>query len=124
MFLKEQRLVQVKIGRTKTCKTGAGVVVEISDTTHPLSAYKLLRRLFRARGLATRPSEYVFCMVRAGALTPYTPSSKDAFRKLVKASVAAVGQDPSRFSSHSARAGGATDLFAVNVPYPVIILQV
>ena len=54
VFLKEQRLVQVKIGRTKTCKTGAGVVVEISDTTHPLSAYKLLRRLFRARGLATR----------------------------------------------------------------------
>jgi hypothetical protein len=34
--------------------------------------------------------------------------------------VASIGLDPSKFSGHSLRGGGATDLFARCIPYYVI----
>lgn len=121
LFVEALRMVRITIpGPTKTGKTGAGVPVEVADTTNALSAVKMLTRLWKARGLATRPSEFVFCNIRAGVLLPTEPSPEDAFRKLVKTAVMTVGENPKQYGGHSARAGGATDLFAANVAYPVI----
>ena len=38
----------------------------------------------------------------------------------IKRSVASLGLNPSLYSCHSLRAGGATDLFTARVPYPII----
>ena len=122
VFQESTRTVRIALqGPTKTGKTAASVFVEVCDTTHQLSAYKLLKRLWAARNLATHPSEFLFCKIdSSGVLHRTEQSAEDAFRKLVKASVALVGEDPDRYGGHSARAGGATDLFAANVSYPVI----
>ena len=47
-------------------------------------------------------------------------ASVSSLRLLVKAVVVTAGFDPSMFSGHSLRAGGATDLFASRVPYYTI----
>ena len=46
--------------------------------------------------------------------------SGDCLRKIIKQAVSSIGLDPTRYSGHSLRAGGATDLFAARVPYWVI----
>lgn len=40
------------------------------------------------------------------------PIQADALRRLIKSLMAAVGEDPSQFGTHSLRIGGATALFA------------
>jgi len=44
------------------------------------------------------------------------------YRKHLKRLVASIGLDPSLYSGHSGRAGGATDLFNSNVAYSFIKL--
>lgn len=117
---KPDRVVAIHLAPTKTCKDGRGVWIEVADSTHELSAYKLLKRLCEARNLQHRPGDFVFCQIRQGVLSPEVKSSERAWRKLIKTSVAAIGLDPARYSGHSARAGGATDLFAAGLPYYVI----
>ena len=39
---------------------------------------------------------------------------------MIKFSVERIGLSGGNFAGHSLRAGGATDLFAAGVPYPVI----
>jgi len=59
-------------------------------------------------------------MIANGKLHPTVRSSHKAFRKLIKSSVASIGLNPDLFNGHSARAGGATDLFAADTPYYVV----
>jgi integrase len=58
-------------------------------------------------------------------LFPSLRSSKSSvshswFRKALKHAVTDLGLDPSKFSGHSLRAGGATDLFVARTPYAII----
>jgi hypothetical protein len=46
--------------------------------------------------------------------------SLDWLRHRIKEAVAQLGLDPKRYSGHSMRAGGATDLFVARVPYFII----
>ena len=46
--------------------------------------------------------------------------SKGWLRQAIKAAVRSIGLNPRLFSGHSLRAGGATDLFALRVPYGII----
>ena len=105
---------------TKTCDDGFGVQITLADTTEDISAYKILERLFTARQLHRRLSDFVFCQIRAGQLSPKIRASADSVRRLIKRSVAALGLDERRYSGHSMRAGGATDMFAAGLPYYVI----
>jgi integrase len=41
-------------------------------------------------------------------------------RRRIKLAVSRLGLDHALYSCHSLRAGGATDLFAARVPYPMI----
>jgi integrase len=46
--------------------------------------------------------------------------SGDYFRSVIKQAVVSIGLDPQRFSGHSLRSGGATDLFEARVAYHII----
>jgi len=105
---------------TKTCEDGFGVQITLSDTTEQISAYKFLERLFAARRLDQRLSDFVFCQIHKSTLSPKVKASDSSVRQLIKRSVAALGLDPTRYSGHSMRAGGATDMFAAGLPYYVI----
>jgi hypothetical protein len=48
------------------------------------------------------------------------PMTDDFVLSIIKSSVSALGLDPNRFSGHSLRAGGATDLFTSRISYWVI----
>ena len=115
------RQVSIFLGPTKTFRHGSGVWVTLADTTHEISAYKLLRRLWEVRRLDVRATEYVFCQVTStGSLRPSVPLGESGYRRLIKRGVASIGLEAARFSGHSPRAGGATDMFAAGVPYYVI----
>ena len=105
---------------TKTSRLGSGIQIEVGESTDPSSGIALLRRLWVARNLANNPDEYVFCAQRKGTLLPTVKASGTAFRASIKRMVASIGLDPSRFSGHSPRGGGATDLFTASLPYYVI----
>ena len=55
-------------------------------------------------------------------VNPNTTVSESWYRKHLKNLVASIGLDPSLYSGHSGRAGGATDLFNSNVAYCFIKL--
>ena len=114
------RSVVIRLGPTKTNRRGDGDYVELADNDSPICAFKLLWRLFSVRGLFQRPDDIVFCMVRNHRLYPAIKASEEAFRLLIKRTVASIGLNPDLYSGHSCRAGGATDLFAAGLPYYVV----
>ena len=123
-FVWKKYSVVVHLPATKTVRSGKGVYVEVHESGHPLSGVQLLRRLWAVRDLDSHPQEFVFCRVdhrTTGArLVPSAPASAQSYRTLIKRSVASIGLDPSKYSGHSLRAGGATDLFAQGTPYYVV----
>jgi len=80
-------------------------------------AVRALRQLFNSRDLWNKPESLLF---------PSRHRSKSGcvsgawLRKHIKLCCKAIGLDDSRYSGHSLRAGGATDLFVARVPYAVI----
>ena len=120
-----ERSVTLHLPPTKTQRIGAGVDVRITDH-EGASAYKFLRAWFRQQNLYGRGSDYVFPeSVRAmkgqrAAFNFRRPASKKWFLGVVRKVAHTVGIDPKWVSAHSFRAGGATDLFLLGVPYPVI----
>jgi hypothetical protein len=66
------------------------------------------------------PAAFVFPACRYGRLVPTLAASTAQLRTIIKRVTAAIGLDPTQYSAHSLRAGGATDLFVAQVPYPVI----
>ena len=105
---------------TKTSRLGSGIRIEVGESTHPFSGIALLRRLWKERKLDDRPDEYVFCSQRRGKLQPHVKASGAAFRLSIKRMMASIDLDPSTFSGHSPRGGGATDLFAAGLSYYII----
>jgi integrase len=49
-----------------------------------------------------------------------TTYSTGWFRRQVKIAMTSIGHDPDYYSGHSFRAGGATELFAIGLPYEQI----
>jgi hypothetical protein len=114
--------VSVFLLRTKTHRSGGAVKVDLVDHDSTFSAVKLLRQWWERRGLGEMPDHtIVFPNVvgrhqRMGDGTV----SLDWLRHRIKTAVAKLGLDPKRYSGHSMRAGGATDLFVARVPYFII----
>jgi hypothetical protein len=106
---------------TKTSADGTPTWIQVHESSHPLSGLKLLKRLWKVRQLDARPAEFLFCSTRGGSLLqPERRVTPAAMRRSIKRTVASIGLDPSRYSGHSLRAGGATDMFARGLPYYVI----
>ena len=119
------RSFTVWVGPTKTVRLGYGVAVRIADHSGP-SAYKLLRRWFDTHDLWHKPLHYIFPKChRAAKGSPikfdfHRPAGAKWFSRAVKRLVAILGLDPNLYTGHSLRAGGATDLFILQVPFAKI----
>lgn len=115
-----RRGVSLIIYRSKTYRTGAGFFVAADDFDHPLSAVSLLNRWWLLNDFSNHPESFLFPAIVRGVIVYSQPMSGDFLRQIIKSGVASIGLNPQRFSGHSLRAGGATDLFAACVPYWVI----
>ena len=81
----------------------------------PLSAFKEMVRRIPARG-----NEPAFLIVDSHQRTPYTYWR---WMEKLKATIAATGRDPTLYSTHSFRRGGATFAFQAGVPVEAIKLM-
>jgi hypothetical protein len=108
----------LRLHRDKTHRDGNGVLISYTDNASPVSAVKLLRRWWRLRRL--QGDDFIFPAIVRGRIVPDRAGSIEQLRKLIKRMASTLGLDPLLYSAHSLRAGGATDLFAAQVPYPTI----
>ena len=119
------RSVSLHFKWTKTVRKGTGVDVRITDYPGP-SAYKYLRRWYKQQQLHRKPKAYVFPRWQAdrtgtsGSFDFRVPAKVRWLRTVIKETVKKLGFNPDLYSGHSFRAGGATDLFILRVPYPKI----
>lgn len=119
--------VTIQLPATKTHRIGAGVHVRITDHAGP-SAYKFLLRWCTSQQLFGKPLHYIFPrylhgLQRTGPCFDFRQTaSKSWFRRMLQKVIVKLGFNPSMYSGHSLRAGGATDLFIIGVPYPKIKL--
>lgn len=110
--------------RTKTHRKGDPVQVRFQDY-EGVSAYKLLLRWFEEHDLWHQPSAFLIpdlCM-RSGrpARANFNLHGKRAgWNSMIQRLFTGAGFPARAYSGHSFRAGGATDLFALGVPYPVV----
>ena len=88
----------------KTAEDGAGFVLQIFDYACP-SAYKYLQTWFNVHGLWSKPASYIFPNVVTSSKGKTTQLHFNEYM------LTAIGEDPKKYSVHSLRAGGATELF-------------
>jgi integrase len=116
MWLKKGRRIKLLLRRTKTSRTGPGVSVTLAVSRDPFCAVRLLRKQWDMRHLDDHPDAFLFPRVTPDhAIVETSAYTAAALRALVKRSVALVGLPPQGYSSHSLRAGGATDLLDAGV---------
>lgn len=103
-----QKQICITLRRTKTHRVGAAQSVFVSDRQGP-SAFKLIRIL-----LSGNTSQ-----------SPDTPllgegRARNWLASGIKKAVSKQGLDPALYSTHSLRAGGATDLLRAGTPLEII----
>ena len=100
----------------KTAEDGSGFTLQIFDYLGP-SAYKYLKTWFDLHDLWSKPQSYIFPNVvtsnkgKTVQLVFNECVSKKWYERQLDAMLTAIGEDPKRYSVHSLRAGGATELF-------------
>ena len=119
LFDSHKRLLLVKTSWSKTIQFGERSLiiplVEISDSPLcPVKAYLNMTSLVPASD-----SSPAFCLQKRGKLYPVTYRQ---MQRVLKALVKNLGLDPSNYSSHSFRRGGATWAFSSEVPSELIQL--
>ena len=111
---------QLFLGCTKTVRKGPGAYVSFRHHGS-LSAVSLMTKWFDENDLWHAYSSHIFPSCRRGVFDFSRTMSPDYLRKIIGRWVSAIGLvDPSKYSGHSMRAGGATDLFTMRVPYYII----
>lgn len=118
LWYKDRSGFRMKIDWTKT---GGVAYIDYWDFGG-VNAVSLMRRWWKLKNLSNFPDAQVFPAVRHGGkgFDFSKPASQQWLRKWIKKAVASVGLDPRKYSGHSLRAGGATDLFVARVPYYII----
>jgi hypothetical protein len=113
------RCLTVRIYRSKAHRRGDYQRVRVVD--YPgRSAYKLVKKWFDHWDLWNSPESQLIPRVVRGELDFTLTATNGWWRKAISHYLAQVELDPALYSGHSFRAGGATDLFAAHVPYPII----
>lgn len=118
------RSLTVALFRTKTHRRYGTACIKVVD--YPgRSAYKLVKRWFDMWGLWGVHKAFLIPRRDRGhrATASYDfakPATIGWFKRVISFYLVKVGRDPTRYSGHSFRAGGATDLFAIGMPYPQI----
>ena len=75
---------------------------------------------FNEQNLWTQHSTHIFPSARGDVFYFNKTMSQDCLRHIIALRTNSIGLDPSKYSGHSMRAGGATDLFIMRVPYYII----
>jgi hypothetical protein len=120
------RCVTVHLYRTKAHRRGGPEKVRIGDFEGQSSAYKLLLLWFDMWDLWSMPKGQVLPKVdnssraRGLELDFGAPATARWWKVAIGAELVRIGCDPTFYSGHSFRAGGATDLFVAGVPYSTI----
>jgi integrase len=108
--------IQICIRRTKSNQAGPSQTVTLHDRPGP-SSLKLLKSLLQTFGLSTSgPQAFIFHQDGLANL----PLPRTWLCNGIKASLTSIGVNPACYSTHSLRAGGATDLLRANVPIDII----
>jgi len=110
----------VWLSRSKANQKGDGELVIINDYMG-VSAVKLMRRWYTQLDLWNHPERILF-PGRVGKTGWHDSKtiSQSWVRQQIKGLARGAGLDESKYSGHSLRAGGATDLFVARVPYFLI----
>ena len=104
----------------KWTKTGGSAWIDYSDF-EGINAVQLLRLWFDKNDLWSKSEANIFPAVSStGKLNFEKTASTSWLRSRIKKAVKSIGLDPAKFSGHSLRAGGATDLFVARTPYYII----
>jgi len=114
---KARTAFDLQLFRTKGHRKGAHQLVHFSTRKGPC-AVKHMKQLFDMADLWTKPKSIIFQSSR----NSNSAFSCAWFRDNLKVLCSKLGLNPDSFSGHSGRAGGATDLFNMNVPYVYIKL--
>jgi hypothetical protein len=117
--------------RSKANQAGDPEYVRVCDHHGP-SAYKMLRLWFDLHHLWRDSTKFLIPRVvwlsRRGQGNKYRldftqEGTRYWWDNIIKVRVEKVGLDPKKYTGHSFRPGGTTDLFAVGVSYPVVKLM-
>lgn len=117
--------VGIVLKRSKTKRKGEEIKIILKDYKG-MSAYKVLKQWYNKYQLWQHPNAYVLPFImRKRKYNPTSmnftrPASISRWRKDIKKYFTRAGLPGHLYSGHSFRAGGATDLFTENVPYPHI----
>ena len=110
--------------RTKTHLFGDGVYVTYHQFRGRCCVVPLLRAWFTRFDLWNNPKAFVFPRWTGIVARPFdwlANGSKRSWVKRFRARIGCLGLDSSRFSGHSFRPGGATDLFSSKVPLATVM---
>jgi hypothetical protein len=115
-----ERSFQLELPRSKTHRSGAAELITYTDHG-PYSAVRLLKIWFDINELWVKPNSMIFpACTRSKNFDFNKAPSYGWWRLKIKECCVMIGLDSSKYSGHSLRAGGATDLFVARVPYYII----
>jgi hypothetical protein len=120
------REVSLSLARSKINRSGPPEIIVYKD--YPgLSAYKVLHNWMTEFHLWNFPNKYVLPRITAKPKSKLEvecnfdqPMSRPRWRRALARFFTKAGYSSNQYSGHSFRAGGATDLFSLGVPYPTI----
>ena len=103
--------LEVLVRKSKTDRY-QGNTVYIAKTNGPACPHSLLLRFYSLAGIEQRSEAYIFQPLSAltanGVKKRNQPIGYSSYREILKNALAAVGENPELFGTHSLRSGGAT----------------
>lgn len=120
-----ERSFTIMLYRSKANRKGGAEHVKVNDYPSRYSAFKLLSHWYNKCNLVTSTKVwFIFPHIEEVSngtnFNFYRTMSNHWWKGRIQRSIASIGLDINRYSGHSFRAGGATDLFVARVPYPTI----
>ena len=114
----------LSLHRTKTHLTGGVVKITLHSFRGPGSCVRLLKQWFDLFDLWSHPSAFVFPRWTRDKSNPFNwkvNGSKWSWVQRFRIRLNDAGLSPLKFSGHSFRPGGATDLFTMKVPLATVM---
>ena len=111
---------KLSIGRTKTHRKGGALFISFETNGSPVCPVLYLRQWFNECDLWNVKEASLFPSMSHGRLNFNETISGSWIRRKLKREISKLGLDASLFSGHSFRAGGATDMFVLKIPYYII----